>query len=230
MSGVEFIAVAAAASSIIAIADGITKVSQAMADAQGLPQVFRQAESKLAIVSDILYATKIAFENHNVSGVEITVQKTVANCQNSWEKLNEIFGKVIPDDGASSWVRYRKAVKTLGKGNKVENLMKDLMQNVNLLATLKIMTEGGCQEVIETNPRKEKFEAQIAEVEKWGPSLPDSIFDEGEKYSLHVSGTNNTFVQGENAQQFNLKDHAQSIGSIHGGYHHYASKPTANVP
>ncbi|KAK6521223.1 hypothetical protein TWF506_001448 [Arthrobotrys conoides] len=219
MSGAEFVAVAAVASSIIAIIDGITKVVQAASDAHGLPPVFRKAESKLEIISDILYATTAAFKKANVSAVDSTVQRTVKNCENSWQKLKVLFEKVIPEEGASRATRYRQAARTLGKGSKVELLMKDLMDNVNLLATLKIMTEGSTDEqVIETNPRKERFEEHIAEVARWEPSLSDNVFEEA-GYSLQVSGTGHNVAHGENAQQFVSRDNAQNIGSIHGGYH-----------
>ncbi|KAK6534989.1 hypothetical protein TWF281_006288 [Arthrobotrys megalospora] len=222
MSGAEFVAVAAVASSIIAIVDGITKVLQAASDARGLPKVFRQAQSKLEIISEILDATTSAFDKNKASGIESTVQKTVDNCQATWQKLKELFDKVIPEEEASRIERYRKAAKTLGKGSKVELLMKDLMENVKLLATLKIMTQRGVEEVIQANPKKEELEEDIAEVERWEPSLPDHIFDEGGRI-MQVSGSGHNAIQGENAQQFVSRDNAQNIGAIHGGYHSHVS-------
>ncbi|KAK6360741.1 hypothetical protein TWF730_006866 [Orbilia blumenaviensis] len=219
MSGAEFVAVAAVASSIIGIAEGINKVVQAASDAEGLPKVFRRAQTKLEIISDILDATTEAFKNKPPdTGVESTVQKTVANCRESWKKLEGLFEKVIPEEDSTRMERYRKAAKILGKGSKVETLLKDLMENVRLLGTLKIMAQGK-EEVIQTNPRIEKLEGHIADVAKWEPSLPDSLFDDGGSYTMQIFGSGHNVAQGEHALQFISRDYAVNIGALHGGYH-----------
>ncbi|KAK6351443.1 hypothetical protein TWF718_004603 [Orbilia javanica] len=219
MPGAEFVAVAVVTSSITAIVDEISKVLNVTLDAQDLPEVFHQAQSKLEVISDILYTTTIVFRTNNASGVERTVQKIIGNCQRTWLKLKEIFDKVVPDDDSPRIERYSKAARTLGKGSKVENLIKALLDDIKLLATLKIIV-GGKEEVIQANPRKEKLEEHIAEVKKWEPSLPDRIFTEG-GYSIKVSGDNNYVAQGEGAKQFNLRDHAQafSFESFTGNYY-----------
>lgn len=226
MSGAEFVAVAAVASSIIAIIDGMNQVFQAALDAEGLPKVFRRASHKLEIISEILEATRSILVKKDATAVDSAIQKTIERCQSDWQNLKELFEKVIPDEGASRMERYRKAARTLGKGSKVELLMKDLLENVQLLATFKIMTEGG-EEVIESNVNTEKLEKHIAEVESWEPSLPDDAFEE-ESYTMQVSGSGHSVVQGENVKQNNLRDNARQI-KVQGDYHENVSH-TINKP
>jgi hypothetical protein len=51
--------------------------------------------------------------------------------------LDDLFNKVIPKENASRVERYFKAAKTLGKGGKVEGLMKGILEDIQLLATIK---------------------------------------------------------------------------------------------
>ena len=62
-----------------------------------------------------------------------------------------MFNKVIPKENASRVERYLKAIKTLGKGGKVERLMKGILEDIQLLATIKTMTtEGGEKDIVTT--------------------------------------------------------------------------------
>ncbi|KAF3226387.1 hypothetical protein TWF191_004649 [Orbilia oligospora] len=217
MSGAEFVAVAAVASSIIAIIDGMAKVVEAALDAEGLPKAFRRASQKLEIISDILDATRTTLESHNSSQIDSAAKKTIDRCQEDWNKLKELFNKVIPEDKSSRMERYTKAARTLGKGGKVETLMKNLLENVQLLATFKIMTENGREEAIASEADKRKIDRHIADVDGWEPSLPDSVFEEG-GYNMNVSGSGNFVVQGEGSRQNNLQDRSQYF-EVKGDYH-----------
>ncbi|KAF3225088.1 hypothetical protein TWF106_002968 [Orbilia oligospora] len=217
MSGAEFVAVAAVASSIIAIIDGMAKVVEAALDAEGLPKAFRRASQKLEIISDILDATRTTLESHNSSQIDSAAKKTIDRCQEDWNKLKELFNKVIPEDKSSRMERYTKAARTLGKGGKVETLMKNLLENVQLLATFKIMTENGREEAIASEADKRKIDRHIADVDGWEPSLPDSVFEEG-GYNMNVSGSGNFVAQGEGSRQNNLQDRSQYF-EVKGDYH-----------
>ncbi|KAF3279114.1 hypothetical protein TWF970_004223 [Orbilia oligospora] len=217
MSGAEFVAVAAVASSIIAIIDGMAKVVEAALDAEGLPKAFRRASQKLEIISDILDATRTTLESHNSSQIDSAAKKTIDRCEEDWNKLKELFNKVVPEDKSSRMERYTKAARTLGKGGKVETLMKNLLENVQLLATFKIMTENGREEAIASEADKKKLDRHIADVTGWEPSLPDSVFEEG-GYNMNVSGSGNFVVQGESSRQNNLQDRSQYF-EVRGDYH-----------
>ncbi len=150
MSGAEFVRVAGVISSIIAIVDGIKQIVDAAAEAEGLPKAFRQASIKLPIISDILEAAKHNFDTDNISSVEKSVTLVFNGCQDKWNTLNGLFEKVIPKDKASRVERYYSAVKTLGKGGKVESLIKGMLEDIQLLASIKTMTMSKAERVIQT--------------------------------------------------------------------------------
>jgi hypothetical protein len=150
MSGAEFIAVAGVISSIIAIVDGIKQVVDAASEVEGLPKAFRHASNKLPLISDILEAAKHNFEADSVSGVEKSVILVIDDCNDKWRTLKNLFDRVVPDEKASRVDRYYAAAKTLGKGGKVENLMKGMMEDIQLLGSIRTMTTTNVEKVIKT--------------------------------------------------------------------------------
>jgi hypothetical protein len=209
MSGAEFIAVAGVISSIITIVDGIKQVVDAASEVEGLPKAFRQASNKLPLVSDILEATKYNFEADDVSDVERSVTLVVDDCKDKWKTLNDLFNKVIPQEKASRVERYHKAVKTLGKGGKVESLMKGILEDIQLLATIKTMTTTNVKKVIKTVTavQEEKVAKAITDVAAWPPSVPDNVFQEGTYTNINY-GTGQYNAQG-GAEQYNFQGEAR---------------------
>jgi len=227
MSGAEFIAVAGVISSIIAIVQGINQVVEAAIDAEGLPKVFRRASHKLPIISEILEATKSTFEKNKALQVEKTIKQTIDNCEENWQILKGLFDKVLPEDETTQIDRYYKAVKTLGKKGKVENLMKEMLENVQLLTNFKIMTATRTEEAKNTNVDKEKVAKAITDVTGWESSVPDNIFENG-TYSVTVSGDGNLVATGENAKLNHAKDHGRVIDLV-GNYYENGMKSNSIV-
>jgi hypothetical protein len=201
MSGAEFIAVTSVISSIIAIVDGIKQVVDAASEVEGLPKAFRQASNKLLLISDILDATTRNFETDNVSGVEKSVTLVVNGCKNKWKTLKDLFDKVIPEEEASRVERYYRAVKTLGKGGKVESLMKGMLEDIQLLANIKTITTTNIEKDISTATaaQEEKVAKAIKDVAAWQSSVPDDVFQE-EAYTFNNVGTGQYIALG-NAKQ-----------------------------
>jgi hypothetical protein len=201
MSGAEFIAVAGVISSIIAIIGGIKQAVDAASEVEGLPKAFRQASNKLPLVSDILEATRHSFEADSVSGVEKSVTLVVNDCKDKWQTLNDLFDKVIPDEKASRVERYYTAVKTVGKGGKVENLMKGMLEDIQLLATIKTMTTTNVKKVIKTVTavQEVKVAEAITDVATWPSSVPDDVFQEG-AYTFTNIGTGQYIALGDAEQ------------------------------
>ncbi|KAF3931009.1 hypothetical protein ABW20_dc0101973 [Dactylellina cionopaga] len=220
MSGAEFIAAAGVIASMIAIIDGIKQVVEAALDAEGLPKVFRRASHMLPIISDILVSAKSALDKKDAL-VERSIKLTIEDCEENWQKLKGLFDKVIPEDKTKPLDRYYKAVKTLGKGGKVETLMKEILESVQLLTSFKVLTAAKQEEVIKVDVAKEKLVKSITEVEAWESSVPDNVFEEG-SYSLTVSGSGHIVAQGGNVKQSSFKDNSRQI-KISGG-HYYEGK------
>lgn len=193
MSGAEAGLVVGLISGTIAIVDATKKIYDAAKDQQGLPAAFREVAERLPLVQTILHSAEARARGANVSSeASKTVNSILGPCKSKVKKLEEIFRKVIPQQGGSMLDRYYKAVRTLGKDDKVETLMKGILDNLNLLS----MQYG-----LDTADHVENIEGAIKAVSALEPSVPDSIFDEtnytntnlgsGTQYNFNASGGEN---------------------------------------
>jgi hypothetical protein len=214
MSGAEFIVVAGVISSIIAIVDGIKKVVEAADEAEDLPQAFLEASRKLPIISDILEAAKHKIEADNFPSVEKSVTLVVNSCQEKWITLNNLFEKVVSEDKASRLKRYYMAVKTLGEGCKVENLMKGMFEDILLLVSIKTMTMTNEERVVQivTAAQEEKVIKAITDIEAWLSSVPDEVFQEG-SYTNNNFGSGQQYIAQGGAEQKNFQGDSRQYHS-----------------
>lgn len=166
MSGAEAFAVLGAISSIIAIVDGIKQVYDAATNAQGLPNAFREFAARLPLVHTILVLAKQHIEGDAHKESYDGAKDVVEGCKDKAKKLEELFQKVVPTDGASRAERYRLAVKSLGKGHRVETLMKEMLEDVQLLAINHSMATV-------TDTQLKEVDDAIKEVAALPPSIPE---------------------------------------------------------
>ena len=172
MSGAEAIAVLSLISSINSIIDGVKQVFKAASNTQGLPEAFREVDARLPIVQNILRSAKQQIEAGDTDEDFCKgVKDFIENGDKKAKNLEEIFQKVIPADSASRAERYLSAVRTLGKGSRVETLMKGILEVVQLLASKHGMT------TVTDTQRKEVAKA-IKEVAALPPSLPERANEE----------------------------------------------------
>lgn len=165
MSGVgEASLVLGIISSIIAIIDATKKVYDAANDVNGLPKAFRNVAAKLPIVLIILREAAEYIEKSDVDQETRDVFQEVLNrCERSASKLRGMFEKVIPKEGASRFDKYFTAAKSLGNGSRVEDLVKDILKEINLLsACFSFATQR-------------RLESALEEVSMIEPSLPDGF-------------------------------------------------------
>ena len=211
MSGAEAIAVLGVISSIIAIVDGTKKIYDAATNPQGLPEAFREVAGRLPIVGNTLDSTKQNVEERKANNDSCKgVKHIVEACEEKAKKLEELFHKAIPADGASDLKRYYKAVKAWGKGSEVENLMKGMLEDLQLLAC-----EGGMKTA--TKVQQEQIIKAIAEVSAVSPSVPEHEFQEpGFTNSNYGSGTQYN-ARGENIAQGNARQYMSSGGTMNFG-------------
>lgn len=66
------------------------------------------------------------------------IEPTLKSCRAKAEKLQEIFQKVVRKDDDKWFDRYKKAILTLGKGDKVECLIGGILKDTQLLAGEKL--------------------------------------------------------------------------------------------
>jgi hypothetical protein len=138
------------------------------------------------------------------------VKDTIEACNKKATHLKELFHKAIPSDGASDVKRYWKAVKAYGKGNEVENLMKGMLEDVQLLAC-----EQGMRTA--TNAQQEQITQAIAEVSAVAPSVPDDVFQDA-GFSATNSGPGTQYnAQGEYIAQGQARQYNSGGGAMHFG-------------
>ena len=135
MSGAEAGLVVGLISGTIALVDATKKVYDAAKDQLGLPAAFREVAQRLPLVQTILGNAKVRAEGGQVDDEASKAAKSILEpCKSRVKKLEEIFRKVIPQEGGSRLDRYYKAARTLGKDGKVETLMKGILDDLNLLS------------------------------------------------------------------------------------------------
>jgi hypothetical protein len=138
------------------------------------------------------------------------LKQIILACQARTKKLDKLFQKVIPSDNASRWERYLSAVKTLGKGNTAEKLMKGMLEDVQLLVgehDIKMAT-------------KDQIE-QIADAIKEVSAIPLSISDgelQEHNFAANHSGSGTQYnAQGEYIAQGNARQYNSSGAPMHFG-------------
>ncbi|CZR43688.1 uncharacterized protein FPRO_07395 [Fusarium proliferatum ET1] len=130
MSGIEVVGLV---SGILTILETIGKLSDALKNAKDLPPAFHEVADKLPIVREILQAV----EKHlSISADQVTneaIKAVLKHCREKAEKLEKLFKAVEPSEDSSSFRRYALAVRSLGKGHRVEVLSQGMMEDVKLL-------------------------------------------------------------------------------------------------
>jgi hypothetical protein len=182
MSGIEAAGLALGIiSAIISIIDATHQVYEAVKDEAGLPTNFKKSATKLPLISKLLEDAERYVKTAD-EATETAFTPTLEDCKAQATQLQELFEKVMPEEGESRWDRYVKAARTIGKGGRVENLVGGVLDNLQLLATR-------FPEV--TTPRtKEQLAKAVEEVTKMEPSLPDG-FEQMPVYAHYGSGAQN---------------------------------------
>ncbi|KAK6841224.1 hypothetical protein PG995_000322 [Apiospora arundinis] len=183
MSGAEAIAVLGIISSVIAIIDGAKKIYDGATNSTGLPAAFRDVNERLPIVCNILESANRYIQDGSVEASTCEAMKPlIARCEERAKTLEGIFRNVIPPDDASPLERYYRTAKALGKGCRVETLMRGLLEDVLLLVSRHGL-EGAMAHQLD------QLQESIQAMNTVEPSIPDSEFQ-------NTSITNNHFGNG----------------------------------
>lgn len=198
MSGAEAIAVLGLISSVIAIIEASRDLYDAASSVDGLHKAFRAVSQNVPLVLNILRDCKKVQEQidteyslttdadrkRDIEESNKAVEPLILACREDAKQLQEIFQKVVPDDDASRVERYKKAAHAVvpGKKRKVEDLMKEILEKLQLLHTSRFFKSESEQK----NEKKSKeLETAISQLSELPSSLPE---DEG-RYSHHGSGS-----------------------------------------
>ncbi|TEY63628.1 hypothetical protein BOTCAL_0153g00160 [Botryotinia calthae] len=165
MSGAEAAFIIGVISSVISIIEATKKVYDAAGDAKGQPEAFRQVAARLPLVIEILRSAELRLPSLNETALD-AIENTLESCKAKAESLNKIFHKVLRKNDDKFFDRYKKAIGTLGKTDKVESLMEGILKDTQLLACEKLMgiatesqvneLEGGIKEMEELSSRSQE--------------------------------------------------------------------------
>jgi len=182
-------------SAAITAIDATKKLYDAAHDAKGLPEAFREVGERLPIVHDILQKAEEQVDNGKVKEATCkAVELVVKQCKQKAEKLRDLFNRVLPGEDAGIAERYKKAFKVLGKGNRVEELMAGIMDEVQLLAANRSMGAA-------TDEQFQQLLDAIDKIKELEPSLP---VDPDSVNISHTGSGHNIVATGSSTQPVNL--------------------------
>ena len=120
-------------------------------------RLFREVAKRLPIVRNILESAKKCIEDRGNDASYKGMQDIMQACEDKATKLDSLFRKVVPDDGTTTTKLYFSALQTLSKGAKVENLMKGMLEDMQLLVS------AHSTEIV-TKVQAERIEKAITEI------------------------------------------------------------------
>ncbi|KAK7428027.1 hypothetical protein QQZ08_005458 [Neonectria magnoliae] len=129
MSGGEVLGLV---SGIIAVVDATLKVYNAYSSASGLPSAFRDVATRLPLVrASLCGVLDDLTDEPEANRAAASVLKA---CAEKAAALDKIFHAVIPRTTSSNLDRYRRALQTIPKADRVESLMAGILADLQVLA------------------------------------------------------------------------------------------------
>jgi N-terminal domain on NACHT_NTPase and P-loop NTPases/Ankyrin repeats (3 copies) len=121
-------------SSTILLVDETKQVYDDATNIKFFPETFREAAAQLPLVRSVLGPLAQYIHEGYVSEDSWGAMSAVLeDCQGRVKKLYDLFREVASGDGWSINRRYYLAVKALGKGNRVEELMLGVLKDTEIL-------------------------------------------------------------------------------------------------
>jgi hypothetical protein len=194
MSGLDVIS---GISAIIGIIDASIKIYDSAQKDLKLSETFKAVGRRLPVILDTLQTCKShlePIEDTIPSDVCEALEKTLEACDDKAGRLRQIFEKVIPGENEAWKKRYVKVIRRLGKGNKVEELMALITEDVQLVVNHRAVQSA-----------KPEQNAELKNIVKEMKSIQPSILEEESRAMTFDSGggaqTNN--VNSGSGQQIN---------------------------
>ena len=204
MSGLEVIG---GISAVIGITDASVKVWKGARKDLKLSETFEIVANRLPILRDTLqicYLHLKPLETSLPADAAEGLLKTVKSCKSKAEKLHTILEETIPGEDEQWYERYRKVARRLGKGSKVEELMKLITEDAQILVNYHVVKSANPELCI-------KLEEIVAEMKSVEPSLPS---DEVGSQTFNTSG-GPQYVSTGSSTQYN------SLNTGSGDTHNY---------
>jgi len=206
MSGLEIVG---GISAIIAIIDATVKVWQRAQQDVTLHETFQTVARRLPLLLSTLQTCHDQLNNAEETlpaDVIESFTKIVSKCKAEARQLRDIFEDTVPGENAGRIERYKAAVKSIGKGKTVEQLLKSISEDTRELADYYVI-RSTCPELLA------RLDELIRELEKMDSSMPEDLA--------------RNFYNSNNSGQQNI-----STGNVHhsgqGDLHTYGGVGTIN--
>jgi hypothetical protein len=173
-----------------------------------LSETFETVRRRLPIIRDILETCKSHIEAKAdliPENVQKALDATLEDCDTKAMNLRGIFEKIIAGQSDGWERRYLKYLRRLGKGNKVEELMVGLTEDVQLIVNDDAVRSAN-------QPQNAELVATIEEIK----SISSSVPDEG--------GFSMTFGSGGGAQTTNVNKGSGPQNNISGNGTQYNAR------
>ncbi|KAF7915834.1 uncharacterized protein EAE98_010914 [Botrytis deweyae] len=186
MSGAEAGFIIGLISGVILIIEAAKTVYDAAGNVKGQPEAFRQVAARLPLVIEILRCAEERVSSLDEPALD-AIELILESCKAKADDLNKIFHKVVRKDDDKWFDRYKKALSTLRKGEKVESLMEGILKDTQLLACEKLVG-------IATEVQVKGLEEGIKEMKEMPSSLQEEIGSVTQNHN--GSGNNNANTGG----------------------------------
>lgn len=166
MSGLEVIG---AISAVIGIVDASIEVYRNVRQDVKLPDTFHVVGRRLPIIRDTLDTCKShlqPIQDSLPADVCKALEETLEGCKERAKTLRGIFEDVLPAENDRWKERYSKILKRLGKGNKVEELMVSITEDVQLVVNHHAVKSAKPEQMSE-------LEKIVQEIKALPSSLPE---------------------------------------------------------
>lgn len=200
MSGIgEAATIVGLVTGIISILGTIKSIHDGVQDARGLPEAFHDVADRLPLAQDTLKVIETYISERNAQNDSCEAMRPVTEaCKEKATRLEKIFEKVAPQPDDSRFERYRSVARVMGKGSRVEALMK------GILADLQLLAQSFGVRAVTAEQLDEKLSKAIRELSEAKPSLPEEEVSVSQFHSGSGHNIAGDFVQGS------------KIGSFHG--------------
>ncbi|KAG6356989.1 hypothetical protein INS49_014865 [Diaporthe citri] len=211
--------------SVIATIEAIKTTYKAIQKLKGLPSAFEEVVARLPKVEDALEKVRRHAESHQGESATNSVQLAVQSCKPKVEKLNEIFYEIQQADEKTLGFGFRSFLVRFGKGNRVEDLMKEILRDTEAMACDRIFETATTQDIEELRRAidVDAIRKAIDDLSAVEPSVPDAAFASETGY--HQVGNQNTMKNYANhgtGSQYNFE--TAGSGAFIGGEHKHTHK------
>ncbi|RYP60262.1 hypothetical protein DL770_010027 [Monosporascus sp. CRB-9-2] len=197
------------------------KVHDNANDTKTLPPAFQGVAKHLEVVCEALETAQKQIEQGKDDNICREMKPRVADCNDKATCLQRLFVKVVPWTAAQRVERYREALREIGKGNRVETLIKDIMEDVRLLLTVDD----------EIRVAAESQLGRLVEAMREVSAIPPALQDESPASGINNFGSGLQNVNTGNGSQHNNSGLGQQfIGSTFHGFNTATGREPNNVP